>query len=182
MALLVKASGSLRRGSWARLSEALRGEPTRRGGRSLGVAMVMTASRNRTRGRDSRLVGALVVAALVAAVGASAADAKVWFNDLGRQELHWDQRVSSTIINCPGNDSCRETVEGETIYLRRGAVRRTGAKRHRLRRLGRISATGTLTFRVPHVSAGRYHLVFWSTVGDWDRWMPVSGTFRVARR
>jgi len=143
--------------------------------------MAMTAHRNRTKGRDSRLVSAFVVAVMVMAVGAPAADAKVWFADLQGRELPRGQRVSSTIGGCPGNDSCRATVEGLTVYLRRGQVTRAPASRRRLRRLGRINAGGTLAFRVPHVAAGRYHLVAWVTAGDWDRWMPVSGTFRVVR-
>jgi len=78
-----------------------------------------------------------------------------------------------------GARSVGVTVEGVVVYLRRGPVRRTGARRRNLRRLGRISASGRLTFRVPRVAPGRYHLVSWAAIGDWHRWMPVSGTFRV---
>jgi hypothetical protein len=153
-----------------------------RDGRIVGVAMVISAQDGQTRGRNGRLIVGLLFAALVAGLAAPAADAKVWFGDLQGRELSWGQRVSSTIAGCPGNDSCRATVQGVAVYLRRGPVRRTGARRRHLRRLRRISASGTLAFRVPHVVAGRYHLVAWVTIGDWDRWMPVSGTFRVVRK
>jgi hypothetical protein len=124
---------------------------------------------------------ALAIAAAATAASAPPAGAKVWFNDLGKRDVRWDQRVTSTILGCPGNESCRAHVEGRDVYLRRGAVRRTGAKRRNLRLVARIDSQGTIVFRVPHVPAGRYHLVSWSDVGDWHRWLPVSGTFRIDR-
>jgi hypothetical protein len=117
--------------------------------------------------------------ALVAGLAAPAAEAKVWFGDLGGRELGWGQRVSSTIAGCPGNDSCRAAVEGVVVYLRRGPVSRPRAYR---RRGGRVSAGGRLTFRVPRVTPARYHLAYWSKIGDRGRWMSASGTFTVRRR
>jgi hypothetical protein len=146
------------------------------------MAMVTTTHHTRAERRWGRAAGAVVAAAALGAVAAPAAEAKVWFNDLAGRELRWDQRASSTIANCPGNPSCRAAVEGIVVYLRRGPVSRTAATRRDLRRLGRISASGTLSFRVPHVAAGRYHLVGWATAGDRHRWLPVSGTIRVVGR
>jgi len=94
-----------------------------RGGRIVGVAMVISAQDGQTRGRNGRLIVGLLFAALVAGLAAPAADAKVWFGDLQGRELSWGQRVSSTIAGCPGNDSCRATVQGVAVYLRRGPVR-----------------------------------------------------------
>jgi hypothetical protein len=156
-------------------------EPVARGGRNVGVVMMIRAHHCRARGRHGRLMVGLFLAVMLAGLAASAAEAKVWFGDLQGRELAWGHRVSSAIAGCPGNDSCRATVEGAVVYLRRGPVRTTGAHRRHLRRLGRISSSGRLSFRVPHVAPGRYHLVTWVTIGDWDRWMPVSGAFRVVR-
>ncbi|MEA2303297.1 MAG: hypothetical protein QOH43_577 [Solirubrobacteraceae bacterium] len=146
------------------------------------MAMLTTTRRTRARRRWGRVAGTVVGAAVMGTVAAPAAEAKVWFNDLQGRELRWDQRASSTISNCPGNPSCRAAVEGVAVYLHRGPLARTAATRRDLRSLGRISASGTLTFRVPRVAAGRYHLVAWSTAGDRHRWLPVSGTLRVVRR
>ncbi len=118
---------------------------------------------------------------LVTLVGASAADAKVFFGDLEGRTFVWDQRVSSTILNCPGNDSCREGVEGVVVYLRHGRRTRSRPKLHTLERVGRVSASGTLRFRVPHVRAGRYHLVARIPTDRGRRWLPASGTFRIRR-
>lgn len=135
-----------------------------------------------TKGRAGRRLTAMVVAwAAVAAGAAPAADAKVFFADLQGRMLRWDQRVSSTIGGCPGNESCRAAVQGVTVYLRRGPVTRRAVDRRHVRRLGRISASGRLAFRVPHVTVGRYHLVARVRAGEGRRWLPVSGSFRVAR-
>ena len=85
------------------------------------------------------------------------------------------------IAGCPGNDSCRSAVEGVVVYLRRGPVTRSGARPRALHRMGRVSASGTLTFRVPHLSPGRHHLGEWVTVSGRRRWLPVTGTFRIVR-
>jgi hypothetical protein len=145
------------------------------------MAMLTTTHRTPRR-RWGPVAGTVMAAAVLSTVAAPAAEAKVWFNDLRGRELRWDQRASSTIANCPGNPSCRAAVEGVAVYLRRGPITRTAATRRDLRRLGRISASGTLTFRVPRVAAGRYHLVVWSTAGDRHRWLPVSATLSVVGR
>lgn len=123
----------------------------------------------------------VVVALAALAVAAPAAEAKVYFAEMDGRVLHWNQRVSSTILGCPGNASCGEIVEGHTVYLRRGPVRSRDFDRHRLRRLGRISASGTLRFRTRRWAAGRYHLVARVPAGARRRWMPVSGYFRIRR-
>jgi hypothetical protein len=134
------------------------------------------------RGRAGRIAAAVASAAALGAVAAPPAAAKVWFNDLDGRELVWEQRVASTILGCPGNPSCRETVEGVEVRLRRGPSSRGNITRGHVRRLGRITAQGTIAFRVPRVTAGRYHLVAWMAIGDWHRWMAVSGTFRIRPR
>lgn len=128
------------------------------------------------------LVAVLLAAVAAGTLVAAEAHAKVWFQTLEGRKLAWGQRVSATILGCPGNDSCRATVQGVTVYLRRGPVRRTGARRRNLHRVATITTSGKVSFRVPRVPPGRYHLVAWVTIGDWDRWMPISGTFRITRR
>ena len=132
--------------------------------------------------RIRRPLSAAGVALAVVAIAAPVADAKIWFGDLGGRRLRWDDRVSTTIANCPGNDSCRAAVEGVTVYLGRGRVTRATVDRRRLHRLGRVSANGTLAFAVPHAPAGRYHLVALVPAGDQHRWLPVSESFRVTAR
>ena len=121
----------------------------------------------------------MVVASLLAVPTASA---KVHFAQLGGRVLHWDPRASSTILGCPGNPSCRAAVEGITVYLRRGPASRGAIVSRGLIRLGPISASGTIAFRVPHVSPGRFHLVARLPAGERRRWSPVSGTFRIRQR
>ena len=129
--------------------------------------------------RALRRAGLACAAIALLAVAAPAASAKVHFAELGGRVVVWDQRVSSTILGCPGNASCRAAVEGITVYLRRGPARDSGRGGTRL---GRISASGTITFRVPHLSPGRHHLVARVPSGAQRRWTPVSGTFRIRRR
>ena len=121
----------------------------------------------------------VVVALAVLAVTAPAAEAKVYFADMDGRVLHWDQRVSSTILGCPRNASCGDIVEGLMVYLRRGSIRSRDFDRHRLRRLGRISASGTLRFRTRHWAPGRYHLVARVPAGKTRRWSQASGYLRV---
>ncbi len=112
-----------------------------------------------------------------------AAIAKVWFVDMGSKRLHWDQRVATTISNCPGNDSCTSNVRGLWVYLARGTASiRPGSEvsRRGLHRLARIDATGTLRFRVPHVT-GRRYLVVLRTAGRSRQYAPVSNSFRITR-
>ena len=122
----------------------------------------------------------VVVAALLAA--APTASAKVHFAQLGGRVLQWDQRASSTILGCPGNPSCRDAVQGITVHLRRGPASRGAIVSRGLIRLGPISASGTIAFRVPRVSPGRFHLVARVPAGERRRWSPVSGTFRIRQR
>jgi hypothetical protein len=123
---------------------------------------------------------AVIIAAAILALITPAAGAKVWFNDFHARTIHWDQRVSSTILGCPGNASCRNDVKGVTVYLRRGQSSRPGIHRKGLHKLARINPNGTLRFRAPHLPAGRYHLVaFMRSAGAW---LPVSETFSLIRR
>jgi hypothetical protein len=101
----------------------------------------------------SRVHPLVGVAAVVGALLAEPASAKVWFQDMGGRHLRQGQRVASVIMGCPGNPSCRDAVEGARIYLR--SVPRAG---HAVR-LGRVSANGRVWFRVPRVARGRYRLV-----------------------
>jgi hypothetical protein len=39
-----------------------------------------------------------------------------------------------------------------------------------------------VTFRVPHLAAGRYHLVALAPAGTARRLLPVSGTFKIVNR
>lgn len=128
-----------------------------------------------------RIGAAVFTAVLLLLVAASTVDAKVFFGDVGGRSYEWDSRFSSTIANCPGNESCRQAVEGTAMYLRRGARTRSRPDVDALERVGRISASGTLRFRVPHVRPGRYHLLARIRTDAGPRWFPASGTFRIRR-
>jgi hypothetical protein len=133
--------------------------------------------------RRLRAVALAVATALgLLAVAVPAASAKVWFAGMGGRVVHWDQRVTSTILGCPGNASCRDAVEGVTVHLRRGPASRGAVATRRGTRLGAISARGTITFRVPRLSPGRFHLVARLPAGEQRRWSAVSETFRIRRR
>ena len=136
----------------------------------------------RTRLRPRAVAVAIATALGLLAVAAPAARAKVWFGEMSGRVVHWDQRAASTILGCPGNPSCRNAVEGITVYLRRGPAARGAIGPRGLTRVARISASGTITFRVPHVSPGRFHLVARLPAGEQRRWSPVSGTFRIRQR
>ena len=129
-----------------------------------------------------RHLGAAVSAAMVLLlVGATATDAKVFYGDVQGRTFEWDDRFSSTIANCPGNDACRQAVEGTVVHLRRGVRSRSRPDVDSLERVGRVRASGTLRFRVPHVEPGRYHLIARVRTDIGPRWFPVSGTFRIRR-
>ena len=129
-----------------------------------------------------RPAGAIVSAAIIALlIGASSVDAKVFFGDVEGRSFAWDGRFSATIANCPGNGSCRRAVEGTVVYLRRGRRTRAVPDGKRIKRAGRVSARGTLRFRVPHVQVGRYHLVARVRTDVGPRWFPASGTFRIRK-
>jgi hypothetical protein len=127
-----------------------------------------------------RALAATAAALALLAVSAPAAGAKVYFAEMGGRVLHWDQHASSTILGCPGNASCRDVVDGLTVYLRRGPLSPHGTPGGgHITRLGKISPRGTLAFRVPHKPAGRYHLVARVPAGSQRRWVAVSATFRI---
>jgi hypothetical protein len=108
------------------------------------------------------VVSVLVLAAPVAG--------KVWFQDIGRRTVHWDQRVVAGITNCAEAPGCGQLVE------RRLVLRAVGG--HRLWRLARIDDTGRVRFRVPHIAPGRYRLV----ANEGGRARHASPWFRVTRR
>jgi hypothetical protein len=108
---------------------------------------------------------------------APAATAKIWFSDMSGDTLRWNQPVTTTILNCPDNGSCAKVVRGRYVFLRPGPARRTG-RASSIFTVGRIDGNGRLSFRVPPVPGGEYHLVA-SEPGNAKRWLPVSGTFRV---
>lgn len=131
--------------------------------------------------RSARFVLAASAAGAAALAAAPAADGKIFFGDMAGRSLAWGERVSSTIANCPGNDSCRQAVEGVSVYLRRGPRSRSRPDPDALERVARVDANGTIRFRVPRLKPGRYHLLGRIPAGDAKRWFPVSGTFRIRR-
>lgn len=124
---------------------------------------------------------AVLTSALGLFAGVTAAEAKIYFGDLGGETLEWDERVSSSITNCAGNASCMDHVEGVVVYLRRGPRARSRPDPDTLRRVARVTRNGTIRFRVPHVSRGRYHLLARIPTDTGGRWFPVSGSFRIRR-
>lgn len=128
-----------------------------------------------------RLALAVLTSAVGVLAGVTAAEAKVYFGDLDGKTLRWDERVSSTIANCPGNASCMDHVEGIVVYLRPGPRARSRPDMDTLRRVGRVTRNGTIRFRVPHVRRGRYHLLARVPTDTGGRWFPVSGSFRIRR-
>jgi hypothetical protein len=115
----------------------------------------------------------LVLAAVLCAVLAAPAAAKVWFLDMRGETVRWGQRVTTTISGCPGNPSCGGVVRGLRVWMRRvhGG--------HGLWTLGTIDGEGRLRFRVPHAAPGRYRLVYEDA--DGRRPLPASAAFRVTR-
>jgi hypothetical protein len=61
----------------------------------------------------------VLIALGVLLLTAPAANAKVWFQDMGGRAAHRGATVSTTIMGCPGNESCRASVEGAVVYVRR---------------------------------------------------------------
>jgi hypothetical protein len=68
-------------------------------------------------------------------------------------------------------------VQGATVYLQRSPSARDAD----LRRVGRVSGRGTLTFQVPHIRTGGYHLVARVRAGGTTRLIRASSSFRVVR-
>lgn len=114
-------------------------------------------------------------------VPAPGAGAKVWFQRMQGREVQRGQRVTTTILGCRGNPSCRAAVEGITVQMRR-AVRTWRSPKARTWRLGRVDRNGRVVFRVPRVAAGRYQLTAYQRIGGHRRLLRVSGSFRVVAR
>lgn len=133
-------------------------------------------SRSAHRGvlRPAALASAAACLALVAAPTASG---KVWFDRMEGREVHIGQRVTTTIRNCPGNDSCASFVRGIAVRLRRGAAR--NVSRVPTTALGRVGRDGRLRFRVPVTTPGRYHLIAVVPYRGGQRRLLASGTFRI---
>jgi hypothetical protein len=112
----------------------------------------------------ARLLAVLIL--LVLAVSAAPASAKLYFTSMGGRAVRWDQWVDATIANCPANPSCESANNGTRIF-----IRRAGAKRSRF--VARVEE-GRLSFRVPHVLAGRYVLV--------GKGRTISRSFRIRAR
>jgi hypothetical protein len=93
------------------------------------------------------------------------------------REVRVGQLVTTTIRNCPGNDSCTSFVRGTAVRLRRGAAR--NVSRVRTRALARVGGDGRLRFRVPETSPGRYHLIAVVSYRGGHRRLLASGTFRI---
>src|SRR4051794_41199255 len=91
----------------------------------------------------------VLIAIAVLLVTAPAAGAKVWFQDIGGRAVRRGDIVSTTIMGCPGNESCRAVVEGVVVYVRR--VR--GAPE--LERVGRVSGGGGGRLPGPPLHPGR---------------------------
>jgi hypothetical protein len=115
-----------------------------------------------------RLALVAVVSALVLAAPAAG---KVWFQDIGRRTVHWDQRVVASISNCAEAPGCGQLVERRLVFLR-------AVGGHRLWRLARIDDAGRVRFHVPHIAPGRYRLVAY----EGARARHVSPWFRVTAR
>ena len=131
-------------------------------------------------------IGRLTATACALALGllavAAPAEAKIFFGDIGGRTLEWNQRTTATIAGCSKSSACREHVQGVVVYLRPGSRSRSRPEPGTLERLGRISADGTISFRVPRVRAGRYHLLARIPVDSGGkRWFPASGSFRIRR-
>ena len=118
------------------------------------------------------LAGAVTVVLLLAAP----ASGKVWFQKMTGRHLRVGQHVTSVILGCPGNPSCREAVEGARVYLHR--IRATPLGRP----LGRVSANGRIAFDVPSVRPGRYRLLARVRTDRGWRTLHASDAFSVAAR
>jgi hypothetical protein len=118
------------------------------------------------------LAGAVTVVLVLAAP----ASGKVWFQKMTGRHLRVGQHVSSVILGCPGNPSCREAVEGARVYLHRIGATRRG------RHLSRVSASGRIAFDVPSVRPGRYRLLARVHTDRGWRTLTASEIFRVVAR
>jgi hypothetical protein len=126
-----------------------------------------------------------LLAALILAIAAPAAEAKIWFEDLrGRQVQPW-ALVRTHIAGCQEQLGCIPEIAGTPAYALAPWRRlpRSCRVAERGHRAGRITARGVLQFRAPK-RPGRYRLVIGYQDGDVCRPMPASPVFRVvaARR
>jgi hypothetical protein len=89
---------------------------------------------------------------------------------MGRQTVHWGQRVKTEIAGCAEAPGCGDLVGRHRVWMRREGGR------HRWM-LARIDDTGRLRFRVPHAPPGRYQLFarVQGTVLDASTWFRVTG-------
>jgi hypothetical protein len=117
-----------------------------------------------------RLATAAVGTVALTLALAAPASAKIWFQGMGGRTVHWDQRVTASIIGCSDSPDCGDMVGRHMVY-----VRRVGTKP--LHRLGRIGSTGRVVFRVPHLKPGRYRLY----AREGGQLFPVSEPFRIRR-
>ena len=113
---------------------------------------------------------ALVLTVVIWAVLAAPAAAKVWFQDMGRRTVRWDQRVTTVIANCADAPGCGDIVGRHRVWMRH-------VRGHHRWVLARIDDSGRLRFRVPHAPAGRYRLIVreGGAVHAASTWFRVSG-------
>jgi hypothetical protein len=121
-----------------------------------------------------------MLAALVLAVAAPAAEGKIWFEDLrGRQLQPW-ALVRTHIGGCQQQPGCIPGIAGTPAYALTPWRRLPRSCRgiERGHRAGRITDRGVLQFRAPR-RPGRYRLAIGFRDGDVCRPMPASPVFRV---
>jgi hypothetical protein len=113
---------------------------------------------------------AFILAAVILAVLAAPAGAKVWFQDMGRRTVHWDQHVTTAIAGCADAPGCGDVVGRHPVWMRR-------VHGHGRWLLARIDDSGRLRFRVPHAPRGRYRLIVreGGAVRAASTWFRVSG-------
>jgi hypothetical protein len=145
-------------------------EPKRLRVRSFDVSTVRL-----TRRAGPRVAAGAITAALLLAAPAFG---KVWFQSMGGRHLSTGQQVTSVILGCPGNPSCREAVHGARVYLHRLGAR--AARRGPL--IARVSAGGRIAFNVPQVKPGRFRLLARVRTASGWRTLHASDPFRIAPR
>jgi hypothetical protein len=128
------------------------------------------------RPRTIALAASLAAAAALAATPI-AAEAKVWL-DVGGRSVRWGDRVSTRVPGCHGSD-CGVGLGGIAVYVAPGRPG-TGAPKAPPR-VGRLTPAGRLTFQVPRLAPGRYHLETRMTFDGRRQWVPASEAFVVRR-
>ena len=119
-------------------------------------------------GARSACLAAVAAAALVAVPTASA---KIWFQSVRGATFSVGDVVTTEILGCP--NPC--PVRGARIALGRGQTPFARA-RAATRILASVDRRGRVTFRMPRITPGDYHLV----ARFRGRWLAASDTFRVA--